>query len=84
MDRDFPVKTIFGGILAVCGLILFFMTYYTVAPYERAVLTRFGQLTAVEGEGLHFKMPFVNAVTYFRTDLQEIAPKGGSQYLYDR
>jgi regulator of protease activity HflC (stomatin/prohibitin superfamily) len=73
-----PIKTIGAGIAAVCGIILFLMTYYTVAPYERAVLTRFGQLITVEGEGLHFKTPFVNSVTFFRTDIQNITPKNAA------
>lgn len=70
-----PIKTITGGIVGVCAIIFFLMTYYTVAPYERAVLTRFGQFIAVEGEGLHFKMPFVNSVTFYRTDIRNISPK---------
>lgn len=70
-----PIKTIGGGILAVCVFIIFLMTYYTVRPYERAVLTRFGQIISVESEGLHFKVPFVNSVTYLRTDIQNITPK---------
>lgn len=68
-------KLIGSGIVLVCAFILFLMTYYTVAPYERAVLTRFGELIAVEGEGLHLKMPFVHSVTYVRTDIQNITPK---------
>ena len=68
-------KLIGTRIAIVCGFILFMMTYYTVDPYEQAVLTRFGKLIAVEGEGLHFKTPFVNSVTYIRTDIQEIKPK---------
>lgn len=70
-----PFKAILGGIAAVCLVLVFWMTYYTVRPYERAVLTRFGQLTAVEGEGLHFKIPLVSQVTYIRTDIQQISPK---------
>jgi regulator of protease activity HflC (stomatin/prohibitin superfamily) len=70
-----PFKAIVGAVAAICLVILFWTTYYTVRPYERAVLTRFGQLVGVQGEGLHFKLPLVNAVTYIRTDLQNISPK---------
>lgn len=66
---------IFAAILAVCGVVLFFMTYFTVAEYERAVLTRFGQVQSVEGPGLHFKMPFVNSVQFYRTDIQASATR---------
>lgn len=71
----FPIKTLVTAILTFIAIILFFSTYYTVAPYEQAVLTRFGKLVSIEGEGLHFKVPFVNSVTYVRTDIQEIKPK---------
>lgn len=70
-----PIKLIFGGIAAVCGFILFLSTYYTVEEYEQAVVTRFGSIVAVEGKGLHFKTPFVNSVTFMRTDIQNISPK---------
>lgn len=70
-----PTKLIGTGIVALIAVSIFFMTYYTVAPYERAVLTRFGELIAVEGEGLHFKVPIANSVTYIRTDIQNISPK---------
>jgi len=69
------IKSIAAGIVAVCVIILFLSTYYTVDAYERAVLTRFGSVMSVEGEGLHFKVPFVNSVTFYRTDIQAIAPK---------
>jgi regulator of protease activity HflC (stomatin/prohibitin superfamily) len=71
----YPVKAIAGAIAVIAIGIIFWMTYYTVRPYERAVLTRFGQLVAVNGEGLHFKIPLVNSVTYIRTDLQTISPR---------
>lgn len=70
-----PAKGIAAIVVAAVALMLFFGTYYTVSPYERAVLTRFGQFVSVEGEGLHFKLPLVNSVTFFRTDIQELTPK---------
>lgn len=73
-----PIKAITTAIVVICGFILFLMTYYTVSPYERAVLTRFGSIVAVEGEGLHFKTPFVNSVVMIRTDIQTISPKNAA------
>lgn len=70
-----PLKAITTGIFAICGFLLFLMTYYTVEEYEQAVVTRFGSIVAVEGKGLHFKTPFVNSVTYWRTDIQSISPR---------
>lgn len=68
-------KVIGGAIIACIVLFLASMSYYTVRPYERAVLTRFGSLVGVQGEGLHFKLPTVDAVTYIRTDVQNITTK---------
>ncbi len=39
-------------------VILFFTSYYTVAPDEVGVVTRFGKLVRIEQPGLHFKIPF--------------------------
>lgn len=73
--RNSGLGAIFAAIMAVCGVVLFFMTYFTVAEYERAVLTRFGQIQSVRDPGLHFKVPFVNSVTFYRTDIQATGPK---------
>src|SRR5258708_26503921 len=69
------IKLIVGAILSVAALILFFSTYYTVAQYERGVLTRFGKIVEIAEPGLHFKMPFVNSVVFYRTDILNIQPK---------
>lgn len=55
-----------GAVLigALFVLSLFFGAYYTVDQGERAVLLRFGQAVATEGPGLHFKIPYVEDVTY--------------------
>lgn len=68
-------KLMLGAIAAVACAMFFLMTYFTVNAYERAVVTRFGQVVSIEGEGLHFKIPFVNAVHYIRTDVQNITPR---------
>ncbi|MEL0028166.1 MAG: prohibitin family protein [Perlucidibaca sp.] len=36
--------------------------FYTVDAGERAIVTRFGTVRSVEGDGLHFKLPFVDNV----------------------
>ncbi len=48
---------------------------YTVGETERAVLTRWGEFRSVEGPGLHFRVPILNSVTYFRVDLQDLGTK---------
>src|SRR5260221_4686023 len=80
------LKLIVGAIVGVAALILFFSTYSTVAQYERGVLTRFGKLIEVTDPGLHFKMPFVNSVHFYRTDILSLVPpqkEGVSTYTVD-
>ena len=55
-----------GGIGALSALLLW-GSAYTLAEYEQAVITRFGQPlgTPVTDPGLHFKMPFADTVNRF-------------------
>ncbi|MBQ8145059.1 MAG: FtsH protease activity modulator HflK [Butyricicoccus sp.] len=46
------------AIVAVIGL----SSLYTVEEQEQAVVTTFGEVTAVESVGLHFKIPFIQRV----------------------
>lgn len=69
MESNTPLKLIVAGIVGVCAIVLFFSTYYTVGQFERGVLTRFGKVVEVSEPGLHFKAPFVNSVTMYRTDI---------------
>ncbi|BBB32595.1 membrane protease subunit HflK [Thermotomaculum hydrothermale] len=39
-------------------IILAFTSYYTIAPDEVGVVTRFGKFVRIEKPGLHFKIPF--------------------------
>lgn len=76
-----------AGIVAI-GVVLcvlfFFMTYFTVDQNEMTVVTRFGHLEYVADPGLHFKLPFVNATTPYRTDIQDMRPdKGVNTYTVD-
>jgi len=71
-----------GGIAIALGL--FLMTYFTVAQNEMTVVTRFGRLDYVAGPGLHFKIPFVNAIHAYRTDIQDLHPdKAVNTYTID-
>jgi len=71
---DPRVKLVGGGIIALLAIVIFMMTYFTVDQHEIAIVTRFGQFDYVADPGLHFKMPFVNSVTAYRTDIQEVHP----------
>lgn len=69
----FLIKAIGGGVLALLTFVLFLSTYFTVAQYERAVVTKWGEFSYVAGPGLHFKIPFVNDTHYYRTDILSLA-----------
>jgi regulator of protease activity HflC (stomatin/prohibitin superfamily) len=90
MESNTPLKLIIAGIVGVCALIMFFLSYYTVGQYERGVLTRFGKVVEVADPGLHFKVPFMNSVKMYRTDILSLTtPKemnagtGVSTYTVD-
>jgi regulator of protease activity HflC (stomatin/prohibitin superfamily) len=60
------------------------MTYFTVDQNQMAVVTRFGHLEYVADPGLHFKIPFVNATAFYRTDIQSLSPeKAVNTYTVD-
>lgn len=49
----------------ILGLIVAYLllgAFYTVAPYERAVVLRFGKKHSTAGPGLHFKLPLADHV----------------------
>lgn len=73
MESNTPLKLIIGGIIGACSLVLFLMSYYTVGQYERGVLTRFGKVVEVAEPGLHFRVPFVNGVRLYRTDILSLS-----------
>jgi len=46
------------GVIVV--LKLAFGSVFQVAPYEKAVVLRFGEFRSIAGPGLHFKLPFID------------------------
>lgn len=90
MDDNKMLKLIATGVIGIFLMIFFALTYYSVDQYERAVLTRFGKVVEVSDPGLHFKIPFVNSITKYRTDILSLTtdPKlnngqGVSTYTVD-
>jgi len=56
-------KWIFYGILGLFLLLAFFGSFYTVKSTERGVLSTFGKIQdKAVGDGLHFKIPFIQSV----------------------
>lgn len=79
-----PIKIGAIAVATLLAFVMFEMTYFTVNPNERAVVTRFGEIVYVAEPGLHFRVPFVNGTQHFATDIQSVAPpKGVNTYTVD-
>jgi len=58
------IKIIKIGVVIILLLIVFFSPMYTIQAGERGVLLTFGKPDQTpKGEGLHFKIPFVQTIT---------------------
>ena len=71
-----PMKVLMG-IFAALIVIFLFSCFYTVDEGERALVLRLGKITTdaksetyVATPGLHFRLPFINAVRYFDVRLR--------------
>lgn len=66
-----------GVLLATVGL----TSVHTVDTTERGVVSRFSDFNRIQQPGLNFKMPFVEGVTRFPTDVQtiELGGNGGKE-----
>lgn len=51
-----------GIVAAVLGVIIFFMTFYTVEQQTVAVIERFGKFVRTADAGLHFKIPLIERI----------------------
>ena len=74
------------GLLAGTGLLglsVVMGSWYTVAEYERAVLTTWGEYTAVVDPGLHFKIPFMQSVKFYPINIQQLTIEGANTYTVD-
>ena len=51
------------GALGILALIVLFSSFYTIRSTERGVLSTFGKMSdEVVGDGLHFKIPFIQTI----------------------
>lgn len=84
-EEDLPQRAIMIGILLVIGLVLFFALwpFVSVAPYERGVITRFGQVVRTTEPGLNFKWPFFESYHDFRVDIQALTIDDVQTYTID-
>lgn len=51
-------RAVLAGIVVILLAVAGLTSYYTVQPEEEAVVKRFGRVVAIQGPGLHFKLPF--------------------------
>lgn len=68
------VAAIAGAVLIVLILALFFMAYFTVQQYERGIVKTWGKVAYIADPGIGLKVPFVQSVTYLRTDILSMQP----------
>jgi regulator of protease activity HflC (stomatin/prohibitin superfamily) len=74
------VLALTGGVIVIgAGLASFF----TVTQYERGVVTRAGRLLYIAEPGLHFKVPFLDAVRIYRVDIQQFTTPKLNTYTVD-
>jgi len=72
------------GIAAV-GLVLALSAFYVVPEAQQALVVRLGRPIAVETEpGLHAKLPFIDAVTFYDQRLFALAPPTEPTILGDQ
>lgn len=72
------MKWIRRGIFAVVGLAILFTllsSFYSVEQGDRAVLTRWGKVVAVQDPGLHFKTPWIESATHMTVREQRLRYK---------
>jgi regulator of protease activity HflC (stomatin/prohibitin superfamily) len=73
---NYPLKTIAAAIAVVCAMLLFFATYFTVDQNERGVVSTWGEFKYLAEPGLHFKVPFRDDVTYYKSpDMMSFSPE---------
>jgi regulator of protease activity HflC (stomatin/prohibitin superfamily) len=76
-------KIVMLAAAGIVTLLVVSLSYFTVAQYERAVVSRFGRLNYVAEPGLHFKMPFMDTVRTYRVDIQQFTTAKLNTYTVD-
>ena len=64
----FLMRNVLWAVLLLLAVLLGTANVYTVPSDSRAIVLRFGQVASVEPPGLHFKLPFVDAVYTLASD----------------
>lgn len=74
------VKTTVASLIAMFAIIVVIGSIYTVDEQSQAVVTTFGKVTAVQGAGLKFKVPFIQRVKQVPVNMTQKISIG---YEYD-
>jgi prohibitin 2 len=69
-NNNTPVGLIGLGVVLLVGFMLLMGSYFTCSPGEVAVKTRMGKLVGSYGEGIHFKLPFIEGVSKFSIQIE--------------
>jgi len=69
MEKDIMGKLLLPAVLVV-AVMLAFSAFFIVPPGEVAIKTRLGAIVDSYGEGMHFKLPFLEGVTKFSIQIQ--------------
>lgn len=78
--KNMTVKLFVGVLLIVLAAVLVFSSMFTVQTGEVAVVKRFGKVMSVKGEGLNFKLPFVDTSEIIVVREQTIRFGQGEEY----
>lgn len=77
LDKNGEVKPFAlarDAMVGLFALFLLFGSWFTIEQYESGVVTSWGKISYIAAPGLGFKVPFVQSVTYVRTDIQSLQP----------
>jgi regulator of protease activity HflC (stomatin/prohibitin superfamily) len=76
-------RTIGIGLAALALLILGYQSFYTIAEYERGVLTTWGQFDSVVNPGLHFRLPIAQRVWRYPINIRQVTIERANTYTID-
>jgi regulator of protease activity HflC (stomatin/prohibitin superfamily) len=86
-EGDRNLQKLVLGVIGVAGLFVFltlFGSFYTIDQGERGVITRNGAVIGSADPGLHFKLPFVDAVHEISVQTAAVAFENEPVYSADR
>ena len=78
-------KPVIFGVLALATLLVVSQTFFTVHETQQAIVLQFGDPRAVKDKpGLHWKVPFVQNVTYYEKRTLDLDPPPFEVLLTDK